>query len=193
MPSVASDPALRPSRWHGPPRGHRTGGPRASRRRSRRNVPGDLVVLLDSERPRQHPPPKVLVALFAERPERGGVDPDQSGREQRKRGQAHHDHREQQDLGRCSTPKTSGGILHLDLADQRPSRGLTDRGCYHARALSGHPVGAWRSLVARIVRDDKVVGSNPAAPTILLSSAASDPALRRRRRDGPPERHRTGT
>ncbi len=27
--------------------------------------------------------------------------------------------------------------------------------------------GAWRSLVARIVRDDEVPGSNPGAPTIL--------------------------
>ena len=32
------------------------------------------------------------------------------------------------------------------------------------RALS---VGAWRSLVARIVRDDEVGGSNPLAPTRL--------------------------
>jgi hypothetical protein len=28
-------------------------------------------------------------------------------------------------------------------------------------------VGAWRSLVARIVRDDEVGGSNPLAPTKL--------------------------
>ena len=27
------------------------------------------------------------------------------------------------------------------------------------------PVGAWRSLVARFVRDEEAVGSNPAAPT----------------------------
>ena len=27
-------------------------------------------------------------------------------------------------------------------------------------------VGAWRSLVARLVRDEEAVGSNPAAPTI---------------------------
>ena len=26
-------------------------------------------------------------------------------------------------------------------------------------------VGAWRSLVARIVRDDEAAGSNPVAPT----------------------------
>ena len=37
--------------------------------------------------------------------------------------------------------------------------------CYHSVALSGHSVGAWRSLVARIVRDDEVGGSNPLAPT----------------------------
>ena len=44
---------------------------------------------------------------------------------------------------------------------------------YHSPALhNGHPVGAWRSLVARVVRDDKVVGSNPAAPTIPPPGAA---------------------
>jgi hypothetical protein len=32
-------------------------------------------------------------------------------------------------------------------------------------------VGAWRSLVARIVRDDKVGGSNPLAPTKLSNFA----------------------
>ena len=36
------------------------------------------------------------------------------------------------------------------------------------RALS---VGAWRSLVARIVRDDEVGGSNPLAPTKLTNLA----------------------
>src|SRR6187551_2471422 len=33
-------------------------------------------------------------------------------------------------------------------------------------------VGAWRSLVARIVRDDEVGGSNPLAPTRLLHVGA---------------------
>ena len=38
--------------------------------------------------------------------------------------------------------------------------------CYHPQALyNEHSVGAWRSLVARIVRDDEVGGSNPLAPT----------------------------
>ena len=38
--------------------------------------------------------------------------------------------------------------------------------CYHPQDLSNeHSVGAWRSLVARIVRDDEVGGSNPLAPT----------------------------
>ena len=32
-------------------------------------------------------------------------------------------------------------------------------------------VGAWRSLVARFVRDEEAVGSNPAAPTIKKASA----------------------
>ncbi len=30
---------------------------------------------------------------------------------------------------------------------------------------SSNHVGAWRSLVARFVRDEEAVGSNPAAPT----------------------------
>ncbi len=34
-----------------------------------------------------------------------------------------------------------------------------------ARGAAGITVGAWRSLVARIVRDDEVGGSNPLAPT----------------------------
>jgi hypothetical protein len=42
---------------------------------------------------------------------------------------------------------------------------------YHASALSGTSVGAWRSLVARIVRDDEVGGSNPLAPTITSRCA----------------------
>ena len=37
----------------------------------------------------------------------------------------------------------------------------------------GTSVGAWRSLVARIVRDDKVGGSNPLAPTKPTSSSSS--------------------
>ena len=45
--------------------------------------------------------------------------------------------------------------------------------CYHPQALyNEHSVGAWRSLVARIVRDDEVGGSNPLAPTRL-----PDPSL----------------
>src|SRR5450759_5551802 len=35
---------------------------------------------------------------------------------------------------------------------------------------AGISVGAWRSLAARIVRDDEVGGSNPLAPTITSSS-----------------------
>ena len=43
---------------------------------------------------------------------------------------------------------------------------------YHRPALyNGHSVGAWRSLVARIVRDDEVGGSNPLAPTKLTDLA----------------------
>ena len=47
--------------------------------------------------------------------------------------------------------------------------------CYHPQALyNEHSVGAWRSLVARIVRDDEVGGSNPLAPTRLTFLHADD-------------------
>src|SRR5665647_1500887 len=36
---------------------------------------------------------------------------------------------------------------------------------------AGISVGAWRSLAARIVRDDEVGGSNPLAPTIPTNRA----------------------
>src|SRR6266542_3377217 len=53
---------------------------------------------------------------------------------------------------------------------------------YHPGALSnGHSVGAWRSLVARIVRDDEVVGSNPLAPT-KPTNLAVELKYRRQRR-----------
>jgi hypothetical protein len=41
-----------------------------------------------------------------------------------------------------------------------------------ARARRASAVGAWRSQVARIVRDDEVGGSNPLAPTIITSVGA---------------------
>ena len=46
--------------------------------------------------------------------------------------------------------------------------------CYHSVALSGHSVGAWRSLAARIVRDDEVGGSNPLAPTIPITNCVGN-------------------
>ena len=35
---------------------------------------------------------------------------------------------------------------------------------------SGKIIGVWRSLVARFVRDEEAVGSNPATPTTLKSA-----------------------
>ena len=62
-----------------------------------------------------------------------------------------------------------GGRPRLTSRPGDPGRGMR----YHApapqRALT---VGAWRSLVARIVRDDEVGGSNPLAPTRLTSSSS---------------------
>ena len=53
--------------------------------------------------------------------------------------------------------------------DGRPGRCLLSSAGPVQRAPS---VGAWRSLVARIVRDDEVGGSNPLAPTIPTSSSS---------------------
>ncbi len=36
---------------------------------------------------------------------------------------------------------------------------------------NGYASGVWRSLVARFVRDEEVVGSNPATPTGLWAAA----------------------
>ena len=45
------------------------------------------------------------------------------------------------------------------------------------RARRMLPVGAWRSQVARIVRDDEVGGSNPLAPTTLFEESEGRPSL----------------
>src|SRR5207244_10313055 len=47
------------------------------------------------------------------------------------------------------------------------------------RARRTFAVGAWRSQVARIVRDDEVGGSNPLAPTIITSSNRRPQKLQR--------------
>jgi hypothetical protein len=36
-------------------------------------------------------------------------------------------------------------------------------------------IGVWRSLVARFVRDEEVVGSNPATPTRVAKGQGFDP------------------
>src|SRR3954453_6886411 len=59
-------------------------------------------------------------------------------------------------------------------------RGVTRTACYDRPALhNGHSVGAWRSLVARIVRDDEVGGSNPLAPTNRISTLNLNSPTRR--------------
>ena len=40
---------------------------------------------------------------------------------------------------------------------------------------SARIIGVWRSLVARFVRDEEAVGSNPATPTIRLPFSLIDP------------------
>ena len=65
-------------------------------------------------------------------------------------------------------------------APLRPIRGGRVRGGTRAARATIHrlcststSVGAWRSLVARIVRDDEVGGSNPLAPTIPSRTSAA--------------------
>ena len=41
-----------------------------------------------------------------------------------------------------------------------------------SQALSAEAIGVWRSLVARFVRDEDVVGSNPATPTVMSITVA---------------------
>ncbi len=66
-----------------------------------------------------------------------------------------------------------GGRPRLTCRQGDRRRGMR----YHAPAPERAPtVGAWRSLVARIVRDDEVGGSNPLAPTRLTFLHADDAA-----------------
>jgi hypothetical protein len=39
--------------------------------------------------------------------------------------------------------------------------------------LARHIIGVWRSLVARFVRDEEAVGSNPATPTTATPTTAT--------------------
>jgi hypothetical protein len=79
--------------------------------------------------------------------------------------------------------RASARLSHgRDTDGHWPGAGRWAHLCYDPQALfNGHSVGAWRSLVARIVRDDEVVGSNPAAPTTQSLSRAVDPDFLRRR------------
>ena len=50
-----------------------------------------------------------------------------------------------------------------------------------SRWPAGRLIGVWRSLVARFVRDEEVVGSNPATPTLDGAGAAAPaPSFSRR-------------
>src|SRR5204863_291259 len=57
------------------------------------------------------------------------------------------------------TPRTSRRFLTPGRSLDPAAWGIIRQPC-----ANGHSVGAWRSLVARIVRDDEVGGSNPLAP-----------------------------
>ncbi len=53
--------------------------------------------------------------------------------------------------------------MEFSLAASRENRKLVGNSSSHFTVPQ--QVGAWRSLVARFVRDEEAVGSNPAAPT----------------------------
>ena len=56
-------------------------------------------------------------------------------------------------------------LLGAWSAPRRRRRNQATRATIHRLCSTSTSVGAWRSLVARIVRDDEVGGSNPLAPT----------------------------
>ena len=62
-----------------------------------------------------------------------------------------------------ATSKLEGMRLAVGFPDLHPGKGSAVGAAFVA---AGASVGAWRSLVARIVRDDEVGGSNPLATTI---------------------------
>jgi hypothetical protein len=42
------------------------------------------------------------------------------------------------------------------------------------RGVLGARIGLWRSLVARLVRDEEAAGSNPVSPTRVMSQDIAD-------------------
>ena len=62
--------------------------------------------------------------------------------------------------------RPEASILTLSRADRPAPRGSTavcDR--RRSASIGRRTIGVWRSLVARFVRDEEAVGSNPATPT----------------------------
>ena len=64
-----------------------------------------------------------------------------------------------------------GGVTVPTLRLGRRFRGSSWCAIIRRPCGNGHSVGAWPSLVGRIVRDDEVGGSNPLAPTKLSNLA----------------------
>jgi hypothetical protein len=46
--------------------------------------------------------------------------------------------------------------------------------CRPAFHSAGLAIGLWRSLVARLVRDEEAAGSNPVSPTVVMSQDIGD-------------------
>src|SRR5690606_26374620 len=71
---------------------------------------------------------------------------------------------------RCSpSPPADDGRRRPD------SRCLTLLEYAPTRCMTGPPImiGLWRSLVARLVRDEEAAGSNPVSPTVVISQEIS--------------------
>src|SRR4051794_28821020 len=69
-------------------------------------------------------------------------------------------------LDTVSTPGMADPVSTDSVSPPQPVCAIIRRPC-----TTGTSVGAWRSLVARIVRDDEVGGSNPLAPTRMTKRA----------------------
>ncbi len=95
------------------------------------------------------------------------VTPDWVGRGQ---GRSAHPFRQASPPSRPSTPAAHAAN---PSSAGRPWRDGVTRATIHRLCSTSTSVGAWRSLVARIVRDDEVGGSNPLAPTIPVASWSS--------------------
>ena len=74
-----------------------------------------------------------------------------------------------QRMGVPKAPRGLGPLLHASHPEQALLRGSAGPSIY----VRLQPSGVWRSLVAHLVRDEGVAGSNPATPTSVSRSFIS--------------------